>query len=477
MSAGSEGSPSPSPTPRRRLGSYRLATLLVVMLIVGLAIRFLGIPAYRAHQRTLLDEQLKLLGAAVSPGKERILFSGRDVSDSSIEGLAHRLRYYPQLRQVDLFDTSVTDEGFALLARQRHIVTMHVQSDLITDEALEAAMLARPGLDVQRRAPDPVASGLAFTEVYRDAILVAKLSPANDDLYYGTGDGGAHRRTPDGLVDDWQAHGNWLFDLELSPDRRWLATVGGDDRLCIWDSDTLEMLADRVAGEGDVHGVVWLDGMRLATAGDDGAVRLWRLESRVHGLAIEPLAAREHAHQAAIPRIVVDRERRRLLTASRDDQIGIWTWTDEELVETGRLIGHEDDVMAISVSPDGAQALSVGYDGQLFAWDLERQSAVDSWRVTDQRLYAFQVDWVGSQAYVGHHSGLTRVDLNTGEHLEIDDQRLVASVAFVAGAELLTSSADGRMVYRGLDLRPNRSLRYAQLFSDPADTLLADASP
>lgn len=455
----------PSTRKPRRFLTFRLTSLLILTLLSAVVVKVWLLPAYMSYQRRLLDEDLAALGAQTSVGKDRLLLRGESITDETIADIAPRLHYVPVLRQVDLLDTKVTDSGFTMLTEQNNIVRMHIQSGLISDQAIEAARQKRPDLDAQRRTPDPIATGLAKTNVYRDAIPVAKFSPYDGSLFFGSGDGGLHRHSMNGSVADRAAHENWLFDLEFSPSGQWLATVGGDNRLCIWNPRTMQLLSDCVAGEKDVHGIVWLNETELASAGDDRAIRLWQLRDRGGEFQLEMITTQPEAHQEAIPRIVYDRQNQRLLTASRDNQIRIWAFENGRLTSTGELVAHVDDVMAISLSPDGSQAMSVGYDGNLISWDLEKQCSVRNDHLVDQRLYSLYVDWQNSQAYVGHHAGLIRFDWPTGKRQSIDTQQLVASIVLDdQRSRLATTSADGRIVYRDRLFQPKGHFQYEQLY-------------
>ncbi|MEZ6136759.1 MAG: hypothetical protein R3C53_17835 [Pirellulaceae bacterium] len=450
---------------QRRLRTFGVTALLVLTLVAAVAVKVWLLPAYLSYQRKLLTEDISRLGGMLTSAQDRVLLRGDSVTDESIEGIAHRLHYIPELQQVDLLDTKVTDAGFTLLTQQHNITRMHVQGATITDEAIQMAREKRPDLDAQRRAPDPIATGLAMTNVYLDAIPVAKFSPIDGQLFFGSGDGGLHRLSREGFLTDDAAHGNWLFDLEFSPNGQLLATAGGDNHVSIWNPRTMRRLVDCVAGENDVHGVVWLNDSQLATAGDDRAIRVWQLNEYAGQLKLEITCLIAEAHEQAIPRIVYDRQHQRLLTASRDNQIGIWQLVGDQLKPAGRLVGHRDDVMAINLSPDGLHAISAGYDGNLIHWDLANQCSLQVDHLVDQRIYAVHVDWRNSQAYVGHHAGLMRYDLNNGERDNSNSQQLVASIAWDdQRLRLATTSADGRITYRNAQLQPLDEFQYEQLF-------------
>jgi WD40 repeat protein len=278
-----------------------------------------------------------------------------------------------------------------------------------------------------------------------------------------------HRHSLNGKSREWQAHARWLFDLAFSPDGQLLATAGGDRRLQLWDASSMERLANVEAGENDLHGVVWTSDRLLVTAGDDRTIRAWRVEQRGVVSGLELVSEFAEAHTAAITRITTSPDRKMILTASRDNTIGLWNISGDRIEHMGYLKGHTDDVMAIAVHPTLSQALpqaiSAGYDGTLMVWDLQQQAVLRRMPVGKQRLYCLHVDWGAGRVTVGHHRGICSVDFETGASLnEVADQQLVASLAYSQSRGLVSTSADGRVVYRDTALRPVMTTRNLQAF-------------
>lgn len=80
-------------------------------------------------------------------------------------------------------------------------------------------------------------------------------------------------------------------------------------------------------------------------------------------------------HTTLIRRVVADVPRNRLITASDDKTIRVWQMPEARLVTILRVPidnGHEGQLFALAVSPDGKSVAAAGWTG----WDWEKQGSV-----------------------------------------------------------------------------------------------------
>lgn len=102
------------------------------------------------------------------------------------------------------------------------------------------------------------------------------------------------------------------------------------------------------------------NGNILATAGDDGTVRLWSHD----GTPLATLAG----HQKALKAVVFSPDGQQIASAGSDHLIKLWS-RDGQLLRT--LSGHRGTIWGLAFSPDGQQLASASDDNTVRVWNLD----------------------------------------------------------------------------------------------------------
>src|SRR5206468_7061506 len=104
------------------------------------------------------------------------------------------------------------------------------------------------------------------------------------------------------------------------------------------------------------------DGRRLASASQDGTVKLWDVSSPGETMLV--------INDAAVKRIVFSPDGKQLASASADPRIKIWDQASGQISLI--LNGHTAEVRSIAFSPDGKQLASSSLDKTFKLWHVSR---------------------------------------------------------------------------------------------------------
>jgi hypothetical protein len=168
---------------------------------------------------------------------------------------------------------------------------------------------------------------------------------------------------PAEVLDD---HTNAVQALAVSADGAHFATGGADRAVRLWDAGELRSQR-RYRGHREFVSAVAFspDGRTLAAAALDGRVRLWSTRSSRLQRSFEAGEAKLHAVLA-----LSGEGGARLATADDEGKIKLWRLSDGRLLHT--LTGHAGAVKGLAASADGRRLASASADGTVRLWDLGR---------------------------------------------------------------------------------------------------------
>jgi WD40 repeat protein len=175
----------------------------------------------------------------------------------------------------------------------------------------------------------------------------------------------------DHRVRSWEvAAGKLLRETDLKSDRTWTAVAvrPGDQPLlaatdgaevCAWNYQTEDKVRTFSAQKSAVHALGFSpDGRKLAAGFDDGAVRIWDVETGALAQTVD----------AGAPVLCMALSASDVVAGMADG--GVTLWTGDGLTRQRKLRAHSGAVRAVSFSPKGEQAASAGQDGNVNVWDV-----------------------------------------------------------------------------------------------------------
>jgi WD40 repeat protein len=156
------------------------------------------------------------------------------------------------------------------------------------------------------------------------------------------------------------AHDGGATSVSYSPDGVLLASAGRDGLVRLWNVETAQPIANLADHAMLVNDVAFSpDGAFLASAGEDGGIQIW--DVRTH----EPVRLLA-GHRGAVNSMAFAPDGKTIASASSDNSARTWDVGTGASLRT--VVGHVGDVVAVSYSPDGHTLLTAGIDGTIRLW-------------------------------------------------------------------------------------------------------------
>jgi WD40 repeat protein len=138
----------------------------------------------------------------------------------------------------------------------------------------------------------------------------------------------------------------------------------------VWDANTGTALQTLEGHTSSVTAVQFSpDGSKLASASDDGTVRVWDANT---GTALQTL----ECYTSSVTAVQFSPDGSKLASASRDDTVRVWYADTGAALHT--LEGHTHWVTAVQFSPDGSKLASASRDGTVRVWDADTGTALQT---------------------------------------------------------------------------------------------------
>jgi len=234
-------------------------------------------------------------------------------------------------------------------------------------------------------------------------------------------------------------HTDVIRSLDFSSDGRWLASAGSDQSLRIWPAATpaaaTPALIIEQAHVGPIWKVAFAPGAdRLASAGEDGVVRLWTPTKSTP-------TAELRGHSGPVIALAWSPDGRTLVTGGRDGMMLLWDLASGR--PKAKLAGHRGTVSAIEFSPDGSYLASGGTAGEIHLWNLKEKGGDTLIDRLDDMVKAIAFSPDGSLLAVGCFDKKLRI-------YQVQQKKLFLTLSAHQDALMaLAFSPDGRYLVTG----------------------------
>ena len=175
-------------------------------------------------------------------------------------------------------------------------------------------------------------------------------------------------RTSDATtVFEIKGHHDAIYDAELSPDDKLLATCSYDRLINLWEVATGKLVRTLAGHNGAVYDLAFsADGSILATASADATIKIWKVAT---GERLDTLGQSE-GEQCGV---AFSPDSRSIVAGGADRQLRLWTLLSRDKPQTNPLkfarTAHNSSIVKLAYSPDGLKLVTASDGRELVLWD------------------------------------------------------------------------------------------------------------
>ena len=173
-------------------------------------------------------------------------------------------------------------------------------------------------------------------------------------------------------------HRDWVSALAIALDGTWLATGSYDGTVRIWDATSM---ARKAAFRHDRYAVdsvaIAPDGTWLASGGVVGTVRIWDTARWARRAARVLKTDYDHGQMVAIAPDGT------WLASAGGDQGTVRIWDTTSWAKTATLTGHDREVKAVAIAPNGTLLATTDLGGSVRIWEVTTGRVQAMMRVDD----------------------------------------------------------------------------------------------
>lgn len=224
-------------------------------------------------------------------------------------------------------------------------------------------------------------------------------------------------------VQAFKGHADILFDAEISPDGKTLATCGYDRKIVLWDIQSGKQLHQLTGHNGAVYDVGFSPDSKFLVSGSaDDTCKVWRVSDAMR-LDTLPQPLKEVYCCAFSP------DGKTIVAGGADNNLRVWKFVSQDGPKINPMIyarfAHEGPVQRLAFAEDGRKLFTVGNDLAVKLWDTSNYSELKLW--SDRPEVAMAVGYADASRslYLGQMNGeveritWTQAGLNSGPTQQI----------------------------------------------------------
>jgi hypothetical protein len=263
------------------------------------------------------------------------------------------------------------------------------------------------------------------------------------------------------LVRQFQGHRDLLYDAELAPDGKTLATCGYDKAIELWNAEDGALLRTLAGHNGAVYDVAFSpDGKFLVSASADDTCKVWRVAD---GMRMDtlPQPLKEEYCCAFSP------DGRSIVAGGADNTIRVWDFISHDKPRINPMVraqfAHESPIVRLAFTSDGSKLITLAEDRTIKVWETGDFTELRLWENEPDVATALAVSGNGGSFRVGRMDGSLATYAIPGARPESNPAPAQTTVAAVP-----TPDEDHLKPNRVAEREPNNTPAQAAAVTVPA---------
>lgn len=275
-------------------------------------------------------------------------------------------------------------------------------------------------------------------------------------------------------------HGNCIWRLAVSADRKFIASAGSDNIIKIWNLSICESTGDLVntiTHDQLIRCVAFSnDNQILASGSDDGSIAVWQVTTgklvnkfKVHSapvcsviispdnqtiisgsndtsIKISHISMGEmlhvvKAHTHTVHSLILSTDKQTLISCSSDKTIKLWNL---KTLKSISIISHSAPITCIAISPNGKYIASGGFDQSIILWDISTGKKINTF--AGHRAQISSVSFSCDSQIIASTStdgALKLWQISTGEELNIGTSKINVAKFSEVSKSLICANSEG----------------------------------
>ncbi len=172
------------------------------------------------------------------------------------------------------------------------------------------------------------------------------------------------------LIDIMHKHNGMVRCIGFTPDGRMLATGGDDRKIQFWDMTERQVIMTLSLEDTAAHSLIFSQDAKTLVTGSYRKIKVWNISTKEELSCVD--VELQHSligHSHIVSSLALSKDRKILVSGSKDKTIKIWHLKTGELIST--LKGHKDGVCAVALSKNEQIIASGSADKTIKLWHLE----------------------------------------------------------------------------------------------------------